>query len=175
MSDFGTILDNTNETLDLYCNSVNCNNINTVNPYLYASLEPYSYFQQRDAPLVFNNIINSKINVDLFPKITFDENGVYLLTASITGNSVFEADTDPIPNLSFKVFDANNNLIQSSSGIGATNFPYGSSQERNISQTFTVKIETGYYVYIVLGIKFPPPQFIINFSSGNLNVCKISN
>jgi hypothetical protein len=175
MADFGNILNNTNKTLDLYCNSINCNNVNVINPYLYAKLDAYSYSQQIDVPLIFSNVINNKINVNQFPKITFDENGVYLLTASISGNSVFQSVADPVPNLSFKVFDSNDNLIDTSFGIGSTNFPFGASEPRNISQSYTVKIETGYYVYVVLAIQFPPVQFNINFNSGNLNVCKISN
>jgi hypothetical protein len=173
MADFGTILNSNNKTLDLYCNSINCNNVNVIQPFLYASLEPYAFNTQADIPLIFNDIIKNKISVSQFPKIDFEDEGIYSLTASITGGSTFASIVDPIPLIYFKVYDKDNNLIQTSSGQGASNF--GLEQIKNITQTFTTRILKGYYIYVILSISGAPPEFNILFSTGNLNICKISN
>jgi hypothetical protein len=172
MADFGTILNKDNKTLDLYCNSITTAS-KTKNPYLYASLEPYVLNSQVDRPLIYNTIISYNISASQIPRITFTENGIYLLTASITGGSSFDSVFPPQPFIKFQLLDATNTIIQTSSGLGIT--PFGLEQINEISQTFTVEIKEGYYILVILGISGAPPEFNIIFDTGNLNITKISN
>jgi hypothetical protein len=172
MADFGTILNPNNKTLNLYCNSI-ITEEKIKNPFLYASLEPYTLNTQIDQPLIFNNIINYKINLNQVPRITFTDDGIYLLTASVNGASTFNSVFNPAPYIQFKLYDISNNLIQTSSGLGIDS--YGFNEAKNISQTFTASIHSGRYIIVILGISGAPPQFNIIFDAGNLNITKISN
>lgn len=129
MADFSTILNPNNTTLDLYCHSINCENVNTPSSLVFGSFNnqiPVSINNANPTlpvPLISVNINKMRLISNLL--ITADVAGYYNINTVCNGanTTIDNVSTPPNLTLFYKIYDSNDNLLTTSSSIQSI-FPY---------------------------------------------------
>jgi hypothetical protein len=180
MSDFGTILNKDNTTLDLYCHSIST--VSSYPPYLYASAPTFTYNANQNQPVIFNDVIGREITADIeIPKIIFRKAGVYKLSCNLIGSATFISTFETNLFLRFNVYNSNGDLITTSATTGGNSFnaynESGNLRTKNDSLSLDAifNIDTGNYVEVIISTSIPPPQFNIIFAGGSLCVSFIGS
>lgn len=131
MADFSTILNNTNDKLDLYCNDVYCNSVIERNGGSYANLilQTDVNVNNNDFYIIPFSISGPFRNIELVnnAEIKFLEAGTYCININSRGENITvnNATDQPLIAQYFNLYDKNDVLLYTSTNNSISlKFPY---------------------------------------------------
>jgi len=174
MADFSTILSPSNETLDLYCRSINTKIIKS---QAYANLQiqiPVNINTDNQALVIpFVSTISNNIILDQNLLIKFNEDGIYSTTICInaTNTTVDAVNLPPNIGLYINVYNSAGNLIQTSPTI-LTVSPYDNGNQIGIiiSNNFIFRGYKNGYITVVATTSQSSAPYNVTIFTANLTL-----